>query len=223
MVSPRLYYRDDLVELWHGDCRAVDGWQSANVLLVDPPYGIDYQSGWDSSMARSIAGDSDTVLRDWILDTWGDRPALVFGTWRISRPTGTRARLVWDTKGALGMGDLSIPWKPSDQEIYVLGSGFTGRRTTNVLSFPPVQSMAKNGRLHPHQKPLGLMCELVSKCPPGVIADPTAGSGSTLVAAKQLGRPAIGVELEERNCKAAARRLAQDALPFSAAAPAGKD
>lgn len=142
---------------------------------------------------------------------WGDKPALVFGSWKIPRPEGTHTRLVWDTKGALGMGDLSVPWKPSDQEIYVIGKGFTGPRTTNVLSFAPVQSMAKNGRLHPHQKPIPLMQELIGKTN-GVLADPTAGSGSALVAAAELGRRAIGVELDEAYCEKIANRLAAQPL-----------
>lgn len=216
MVEP--YYADEDVTLYHGDCRAVTEWLAADVLICDPPYGIEYESGKDSALPRSIDGDEDTALRDWILAQWGGRPALVFGTWRVPRPAGTRARLIWDTKGALGMGDLSLPWKPSDQEIYVLGKGFAGRRTSNVITCPPVQSMARNGRLHPHEKPVALFAadDLLGKCPPGwIIADPTAGVGSVLVAAKMLGRKAVGVELGERYCELAAKRLLQGALEFA--------
>ncbi len=210
------YYQDDYVTLYHGDClEHPEWWTDADVLVTDPPYGIDYQSGSRrDTLAASIAGDKDTSARDRALDVWGERPALVFGTWRIERPAQTRALLVWDTKGALGMGDLSIPWKPSHQEIYVLGTGFIGKRTTDVLTYPPVQSMSANGRVHPHQKPTELLGALIAKCPPGAIADPFAGSGSTLVAAKLLGRKAVGVELEERYCEIAARRLSQGVLDF---------
>lgn len=202
------YYDDGRVQIWHGDARDHRAWLEADVLLIDPPYGIDYRSGSRrDTLAASIDGDKDTAVRDDILRLWGDRPALVFGTWRIPRPANTRALLVWDTKGALGMGDLSIPWKPSHQEVYVLGAGFTGPRTTDVLCHAPVQSMARNGRLHPHQKPLSLLADLIAKCPPGVIADPTMGSGSTLVAAAAAGRHAIGVETDETYCSVAAARL----------------
>ena len=210
-----VYYQDENVTLYHGDCREITAWLDADVLVTDPPYGIDYQSGRRrDTLAASIVGDKDTTARDDVLAAWGDRPAVVFGTWRIPRPEGTRARLIWDTKGALGMGDLTIPWKPSDQEIYVLGSGFSGRRDTNVLTCAPVQSMAKNGRQHPHEKPVPLLERLLVKCPPGVVADPFAGSGSTLRAAANLGRKAIGVELDERYCEIIAKGLDQYALDF---------
>ena len=208
------YYSDDHVTLYHGDRREITEWLAADVLVTDPPYGIAYESGAArlDGVPRSIANDGDTACRDAALTTWGGRPALVFGTWRIPRPDGTHTRLVWDTKGALGMGDLSVPWKPSDQEVYVIGKGFAGPRTSNVLTFAPVQAMSSNGRVHPHQKPTTLLGALIAKCPPGIVADPFAGSGSTLVAAKRLGRKAIGVELDERYCEIAAKRLAQGVL-----------
>lgn len=210
------YYSDDLVTLYHGDVREAGEWLGADVLVTDPPYGIDYRSGSSRvDLPRSIAGDWDTRLRDFALEVWGDGPALVFGTWRARRPHGVRMLLVWDTKGALGMGDLSLPWKPSHQEIYVLGSGFSGPRTTDVLVCAPVDSLSTRGpasRVHPHQKPTALLAQLIQKCPPGVVADPFAGSGSTLVAAKQLGRRAIGVEVDEAYCEIAAKRLAQGVL-----------
>lgn len=206
------YYQDDACTIYHGDCAFMDEWLQGDVLVTDPPYGVNYHSGHTGVLPRSIIGDDDTSLRDLILDKWGQRPALVFGSWKVEHPDSTRMKLVWDTKGALGMGDLSLPWKPAHQEIYVLGRGFIGRRTSDVLCVAPVQSMAANGRLHPHEKPVELMHELIGKCPSGTVVDPCMGVGSTLVAAKAQGRRCIGVEIDERYCEIAARRLAQEVL-----------
>ncbi|UOR02040.1 site-specific DNA-methyltransferase [Leucobacter allii] len=210
--------------LYHGNSRDLDEWRSAEVLVSDVPYGIDYRSNSRRvTLARSIEGDKDTVARDTAIKLFREShqlgteaPALIFGTWRIPRPEGTRQVLVWDTKGALGMGAMDLPWKPAHQEIYVLGKGFVGHRSSDVITAAPVQSMGKNGRVHPHQKPVALMEALIEKCPPGVIADPFAGSGSTLIAARNLGRKIIGVELEERYCEVIANRLGQGAFNFAA-------
>lgn len=86
------YYADDLVTLYHGDCLEIAAWLEADVLVTDPPYGIDYQSGSRrDTLAASIAGDKDTTVRDRALAEWGERPALVFGTWRVPRITEGRA------------------------------------------------------------------------------------------------------------------------------------
>ena len=111
------------------------------------------------------------------------------------------------------MGDLSIPWKPNTEEIYVLGSGFLGKRDTSVLSYWIHPKTNTVDRPHPTAKPIELMRALVEKCAPlAPIVDPFMGSGTTLRAAKDCGRGAVGVEVEERYCEIAANRLAQGVL-----------
>lgn len=214
-----IFYQDDLVTLYHGDCREVTAWLEADVLVTDPPYGIAYtgfggRGYWDdASKHAAIAGDGTTQARDDALTMWGERPALVFGSWRVGRPTATRQVLIWDkSHNGPGMGALELPWGCSHEEVYVLGSGFAGKRTGSILHATPYNSQSSDRPDHPTPKPIRLLAPLLDKCPPGTVADPFAGSGSTLVAAKDLGRKAIGVELEERYCELAAKRLAQDTL-----------
>ncbi|HAT1504156.1 TPA: site-specific DNA-methyltransferase [Corynebacterium striatum] len=209
---PQPYYQDEYVTLYHGDClELADAWVGADVLVTDPPYGMAYQSGWvHGRIDRPIAGDQNTNLRDQALELWGDRPAIAFGKWNQPRPEATRQRLIWSKAPDPGMGDLTSPWGNSDEEIYVLGKGFIGKRGPNVLTYqkPPVSNRPD----HPTPKPVPLMEHLIQRCPPGVIADPFAGSGATLRAAKNLGRHAVGVELEEKYCEIIANRLAQEVL-----------
>lgn len=213
-----LYYSDDYVQLFHGDCLTEHReWLQADVLVTDPPYGMGYESGRVPSRTRNpIANDEDTTARDAVLSAWGNRPAIAFGKWNVERPANVRARLIWSKGDDPGMGDLKFPWGNSDEEIYIIGKGFAGKRGPNVLvhNKPPVS----NRDAHPTPKPVPLMERLIEKCPPGVIADPFAGSGSTLVAAKNLGRKVIGVELEEKYCEIIAKRCAQEVLDFGGAA-----
>jgi hypothetical protein len=189
------------------------------VLVTDPPYGMAYtgfggRGYWnDASKHEAISGDLDTSTRDSALGFWGNKPALVFGTWRSPRPTSTRQLLIWDkSHNGPGMGALDLPWGPSHEEVYVLGSGFKGKRESSVLTITPYNSQSSDRPNHPTPKPLGLMERLIGKCPEGVIADPFAGSGATLVAAKNMRRKVIGVETEEKYCEIIAKRLAQDVL-----------
>ena len=184
-------------------------------LLTDPPFGIDYKSGHATDRlwagGRSIASDGDTATRDSVLLSNAARvaaPALVFGSWKAPRPIGTKMVLTWDKGPALGMGDLSLPWKPSTEEIYVIGKGFVGGRDKgSVIYHPPVQSMAKNGRQHPNEKPVGLLRILLQSLPAGTIFDPFMGSGSTGVACAQEGRPFIGIEINPTYFQIACKRI----------------
>lgn len=219
VVKP--YWSDGQVSLYHGDFREVTAWLDAKVLVTDPPYGVHHSPrGTRGSNSPVIAGEIRTgraadrelgpghvALRDEALDMWGARPAVVFGSWRAPRPAKTQALLIWDTM-TIGLGGVG-PWRPSHQEIY-LRYWPNPRRAAReargtVLRYPALRGAARHG--HPSPKPLPLMGELIGTCPAGMIADPFAGVGATLIAARDLGVPAVGVELREDYCETAARRL----------------
>lgn len=211
------FYEQDGITIYHGDCLRVSTWSTGDVLVTDPPYGMCLRSGRRGAFGDStIAGDTSTAARDAVLRAWGARPALVFGRWSVPRPAGTRMVLTWEKGEHVGMGDLQVPWKPNTEEIYVIGSGFVGHRGSSVLRHHAIAGTVGNAaagtRHHPTEKPLGLMRELIQKCPEGIVVDPFMGSGTTLRAALDLGRNAIGIEIEERYCEIAAKRLAQGVL-----------
>ena len=216
------YYDDGTCTIYHADCLTIwPEWDRPGAVMVtDPPYGrrfIGNQS--QTGPTRPIAGDDDPRVRDAALALWRGRPALVFGTWQIERPRGVRHVLIWD-KANIGMGDLAFPWGPGHEEIYVLGYGYTGTRRTSVLRVQTQNGFDTSkqrawGTFHPTAKPVPLLRALIDCCPPGAtIVDPFTGSGTTLRAAKDLGRRAVGVEIEEAYCEQAANRLAQEVLPL---------
>jgi site-specific DNA-methyltransferase (adenine-specific) len=215
-----LYYEDESVRLFHGDCLTELEWLSADVLVTDPPYGVAWKSGQFSRakvpVEVEIAADDSPAVRDAALAAWGKRPALVFGSWHVPRPVGVTNRLIWH-KAATKPGMRTQAWIAADEEIYQIGTGFGGKPVQNVYSTNESRDgkygeVARTG--HPTPKPVGLMERLIEKCPAGTIADPFAGSGSTLLAARNLGRKAIGVELEERYCEYIVSQLSQQAFVF---------
>jgi site-specific DNA-methyltransferase (adenine-specific) len=219
----RPYYADDLVTLYLGDCREVTEWLSAGVLVTDPPYGRAWRHGAQrkrghaAPAAAGITGDQDTSVRDAALAIWADRPAVVFGCLELPPPPGTAQTLAYRKAPDAGSTGGRGGFRRDLEGIYLLGlwpASFQGRSS---LIATAARSQCNGtgvvGRYgHPHAKPVDVMETLIAACPPGVIADPFAGSGSTLVAARNLGRKAIGVELEERYCEMAARRLSQTVL-----------
>ena len=216
------YWSDDLVTLYLGACREVTDWLAADVLVTDPPYGIGWSKGdWGATSPRhdGIAGDRDTGTRDAALTAWGpDRPALVFGSLRAAYPAGWKRMLVFH-KPILNTGLFGnrLPWMANWEPVFVLGAWPDQTPTLDaVVSTGAPTAGGYSGYAtryrHPHAKPVDVMETLIAACPAGIIADPFAGSGSTLVAARNLGRHAVGVELDERYCETAARRLSQMVL-----------
>ena len=214
-VPVRPYYSDEHCVIYHADCRKVLPWlERVDLLLTDPPYGENYSSSREGRYkGKTIANDDSTEVRDWVLNWRGyDLPSLVFGTWRTPVLAAKQA-LVWDKGDASGMGDLSIPWKPNWELVFVIGKGFRGKRDSSVLTGHTVVTWASKGRMHPNLKPLSLMRVLLNKCPDAeTVLDPFMGSGTTLVAAKLEGRKAIGIEINEKYCESAAERLRQGVL-----------
>lgn len=230
MTAP--YYSDDFVTLFLGDCREITDWLTADVLVTDPPYGRAWRQGTirgdragrtagDRSEGHSgIANDQDVQVRTDALGAWGcERPALVFGDPMLAPPAGTKLVGFYRKPAGAGVRGAIGGFRRDVEVFYLMGrwpSGIGGRSSL-VLTNTPNQGGPHGaaGRYdHPHAKPLDVMEQLVDACPPGVIADPFAGSGSTLVAARNLGRKAIGVELDERYCETIADRLSRDVLPL---------
>jgi site-specific DNA-methyltransferase (adenine-specific) len=218
------YFADDLVTLYLGDCREVTDWLAADVLVTDPPYGIGWAQGaraGTKSYARTgIANDQDTSARDAVLAQFG-RPAAVFGSPVAPPPAGTKWTLVYQKPPDTGMFGAVAGFRRDWEAVYLVGpwpqdvaarSSVLRTGAPSVVSLTAARYKKDRGSGHPHAKPIDVMETLIAACPPGVIADPFAGAGSTLAAARNLGRRAIGVEIDERYAEAAARRLSQGVL-----------
>lgn len=219
------YYQDDSVTIFHGDCREIlPTLPKVDLVLVDPNYGIgekanafrknncgkvavtrDYGSlSWDTKLSKATvnlllaAGTSQII--------WG-------GNYYGSMLPDSSCWFVWDKlNGETKFADCELAWTSFiDRATRKFSWLWNGMLQQNMSE--------KEARFHPHQKPVALMswCILKSDAsgPTKVIIDPFMGSGTTLRAAKDLGRIAIGIELEEKYCEIAAKRMLQETLPFA--------
>lgn len=212
------YYSDDLVTIYHGDCR----WMmlslqmaqvSVDAVVADPPYnyGKDYGQHDDSM--------DPLAYREWCREWWALSRALAkrvvvfpgsgnLDVWfDVNKPSAVGA---WYKPGNQAQGSV-IGWNEWEPWLYWGGDkGLLGG--SDVITAPT----SNQGTEHPHPKPLLLMRKLLVKLRAETVLDPFMGSGSTLVAAKDLGIKAIGIEIEERWCEEAANRCRQEVLGLSA-------
>ena len=236
----RPYYNHGGITIYHGDCRDVAEYiapQSVDLVLTDPPYGQAFVSGMRTATELgAVRGDGvrqgirsvRRALNDMRPTYSADTHFLVFCHWEswpdfydnLSHLFAIRNALIWH-KNRGGMGDLRHEYA-KDYEVILFGAmgrgrEIAGRRDGTVITgFPPV---AGGIREHPTEKPVNLLCHLIGKhCPRGgLVLDPFMGVGSTLIAAKDGLRHAIGIEIEERYCEIAAKRLEQEVLDFGGA------
>lgn len=228
-----IYYQDDYVTLYHGealDIMATLADSAVTAVITDPPYterthtkarsltagaiheGITtFAAFTDEQLARALS-EAGRVSSGWVIATLDYRHAIKFdehppdglkcqrvGVWVKTNPTpqitGDRPAQGWEAIAYFHRAKGRSKWN---------GGGLHGNYVSPIAT--------PEG--HPTAKPLPMFADLIQKFTNSgdLVLDPFAGSGTTLRAAKDLGRKAIGVELEERYCEIAARRLSQEVL-----------
>lgn len=123
-----------------------------------------------------------------------------------------RQTIIWSRPG--GMNFNSTAFVPTHEWIMVLAKAGWRLKSKGVSGLGDVWRMTPDSNAHPAPFPVELPARVIESTSDGTILDPFAGSGTTLVAAKQLGRKAIGIEICEDYCRIAANRLRQEVLPF---------
>ena len=218
MIEP--YYDHKGITIYHGDCLEImPELESVDLVLTDPPYGIKRDKGFGGSEGFGGSG-KPIARRKFENDNWDDkRPTkarfdlmlskanmvMIFGGnfFADILPQG-KFWIVWDKLNTMPtFGDCELIWtnfkRTSVKKIVHQYNGLLGK---------------EDARYHPTQKPLSLIKMLIKdygkNC--NTILDPYMGSGVTLRAAKDLNKRAVGIEIKEKYCEIAARRLQQEVL-----------
>jgi site-specific DNA-methyltransferase (adenine-specific) len=220
------YYADEWVRIYHGDCREVLPSLGTDIAVVsDPPYGMDANtdtrrfSGGKFGSGRRAQGRAARPVH-------GDKepfdPApfvaypqvLLWGVNHFAARVPIGSWFIWQKKPAERFGtflsDAEVAWFKGGHGVYMTLLPWEGMcRSEEVQEF-----------YHPTQKPAALMARCITRAAPGsrLIVDPFMGCGPTLVAAKNMGRPAVGIEINEQYCETAAERCRQEVLALGGAA-----
>lgn len=222
------YYEHAGIKLFHGLAEAILPTISGDLLLTDPPYGINEAAGKNRSRGKAFGGvlarkntrnrevpATDYGVEDWDADPPADwlfglmrsvtRWQIIFGGNYFPLPP-SRCWLVWDKDNSGDFADCELAWTNLDKAVRRL-------RWNGCLQ----EDMSrKEKRFVATQKPLAVMKWALSHAPADIssVIDPFAGSGTSLVAAKLAGLEAIGIEKSEKRCEIAAKRLEQEVFTF---------
>ena len=209
---PTPYYSDDAVTIYHGDCREIlPLLESVDAAITDPPYGVNI-AAWDKRTPHELVADLLHVATGPVL-WFGAAPQLRTDLAAFDPPP--ERTLIWAPAFSLshtGAKGIFYRWHP----VYAwrIPDKHQGPRW-DVLTH---STDGRNVWNHPATKPIALMRTLVGIAETGAtVLDPFMGSGTTLRAAKDIGRKAIGIEIEERYCEVAANRMAQQSLGLDVA------
>lgn len=212
VMKPYFESPDGSIQIFHGDCRDVlPTLTDVGAVITDPPYGV-HIAAWDGAVPYDLVTTFHAMTAGPIL-WFGASPML--RTDLLAFPVPPQRILVWAPTFSLSKtmaNGLAYRWHPL--YAWQLPKSHSGP-TWDVLTTP---TDGRNFWNHPATKPLRLMRSLVGISPVGAtVLDPFMGSGTTLRAAMDLGRKAIGVEISEAYCEIAAKRLQQAVLPLEAA------
>ncbi len=205
------YYEEAGITIYHGDCREIlPTLPKVDLVLTDPPYGISYNR---NKKHRGMV-PHPTVIGD---DAPFDPAHLLIFPRLILWGANCYASKLPDSKTWIAWHKTltdNDEGQTSDMEL--AWANCIGRNRLFTYLWAGCYRQGEAGDFfHPTQKPRSLMawCIKLSNAP-GIVLDPYMGSGTTLRAAKDLGRQAIGIEIEERYCEIAAKRLSQEVLDF---------
>jgi len=214
--SMKPYYESKGLTIYHGDAVQVMPFlQPVDLLLTDPPYGIGEARGKNKSRTNAA------VATDYGVASWDDKPipqwllemamakarwSIVFGGNYYVLPPSS-CWLVWDKDNTGDFADCELAWTNMPKAVRKLRWRWNGMLQEHG-------GIHKEPRWHPTQKPVEVMKWALSLAPDGTktVLDPFMGSGTTLVASKELGYSCVGIEREEKYCEAAVKRLSQEIL-----------
>jgi len=206
MIKP--YYETELGKLYHGDCLEIlpQIEEKVDLVLTDPPYGIDYDASHkkykNGSDRGKIVWDKITPDLTFLLNMkvstiiWG-------GNCFASRLPDFPGWLAWiktcRNEVKIRQADMELAWTNFIKRSQVFRHLWIG-------AYRDSESGIKN--VHPTQKPIALMawCIKISRLT-GLVLDPFLGSGTTAVACERLGRRWIGIEISKEYCDIAVKRI----------------
>lgn len=227
------YYEEEAGVIYCGDCREIlPSLSEVGLIVTSPPYniGLNYDGVFNDKIPESewrqfteqwleesfkIAGDGCRIyvaVSEQML--WWFKPLLEKTGWTYSQ------LFVWcKTNFVAGTRRISGEWNAMTDWILIARKGtktpmlrWEETNTVNWFSCATPQSNFNEGRFHPAQLPLALVKRLISRTPGDIVLDPFMGSGSVLLAAKNLGRKFIGIEISEKYCQIAVERLRQSVM-----------
>lgn len=227
-VTP--YYKNQWCAVLLGDCREIMAGipdETFDLLLTDPPYGVEFVSNMRQESWGAIAGDDGSLdvikcLESGVNKLHHGSHLYVFGPFDLSKLKVTvPVEIIWN-KCSIGMGNLDCVWSKNHEPIQFAVNAvrqgkatkdcgkLTARKRRGTVLSVERPNPGTNSH-HPTEKPVELLRQLIesSTVMRESVLDPFAGSGSTLVAAQIESRYAVGIEYEERHCETIAKRLEQ--------------